>query len=291
MTRGISLHVGVNRVDPAHYDGWDGALAGCENDARAMLALARREGFEGETLLSEAATREAFVNRVAAAAAELEAGDTFLLSVSAHGGQLPDLNGDEVGDGDLPADEALLLHDFMIADDELYAHWGEFRAGVRVLLVSDTCHSGSMVRADPFGLGGDPARADGRRLRFAPRRVTSRTFLRNRPAYLESARRYAHIREDIVGRPLPGSLDAAVLGLAACRDEQYAVDGDRHGAFTEALLAVWAEGRFDGDYRALIERVGARLDDPAQTPCLKRIGAEDAGFVAGRPFTPGSCGR
>ena len=30
MSKGISLHIGLNRVDPTAYDGWDGALAACE---------------------------------------------------------------------------------------------------------------------------------------------------------------------------------------------------------------------------------------------------------------------
>jgi hypothetical protein len=36
MARGISLHIGLNRVDPDHYDGWDGALTACEFDAEDM---------------------------------------------------------------------------------------------------------------------------------------------------------------------------------------------------------------------------------------------------------------
>ena len=31
--RGISLHIGLNAVDPAQYEGWDGALTACEFDA------------------------------------------------------------------------------------------------------------------------------------------------------------------------------------------------------------------------------------------------------------------
>ncbi|MDP9071378.1 MAG: caspase family protein, partial [Actinomycetota bacterium] len=36
--RGMSLHIGLNRVDPDGYNGWSGDLAGCENDARDMRA-------------------------------------------------------------------------------------------------------------------------------------------------------------------------------------------------------------------------------------------------------------
>lgn len=42
MAKGISLHIGLNSVDPVHYQGWDGKLAACEFDAKDMVALARR---------------------------------------------------------------------------------------------------------------------------------------------------------------------------------------------------------------------------------------------------------
>ena len=42
MRKGMSLHVGLNRVNPNHYDGWDGELAACEFDAKDMAKLARQ---------------------------------------------------------------------------------------------------------------------------------------------------------------------------------------------------------------------------------------------------------
>jgi len=33
MTNGLSLHTGINRVDPGSYGGWTGPLRGCEFDA------------------------------------------------------------------------------------------------------------------------------------------------------------------------------------------------------------------------------------------------------------------
>ena len=40
----LSLHIGLNEFDPGHY-GEPGTLAGCENDARDMAELAKRQGF------------------------------------------------------------------------------------------------------------------------------------------------------------------------------------------------------------------------------------------------------
>ena len=59
--KALSLHVGVNRLDTAHYAGWDGLLMGCENDVKAMRTIAEAEGFEPTLLLSEEATRERVV--------------------------------------------------------------------------------------------------------------------------------------------------------------------------------------------------------------------------------------
>ena len=33
MAKGVSVHIGINEVDPAHYGGWTGALNACEADA------------------------------------------------------------------------------------------------------------------------------------------------------------------------------------------------------------------------------------------------------------------
>ena len=36
MAKGISIHIGLNHVDPKHYQGWDGALNACIADANDM---------------------------------------------------------------------------------------------------------------------------------------------------------------------------------------------------------------------------------------------------------------
>ena len=61
MARGISLHVGLNEVDPVHYGGWVGTLNACEADAEDMQELAVERGFEAALLLTATATRQAVV--------------------------------------------------------------------------------------------------------------------------------------------------------------------------------------------------------------------------------------
>ena len=38
--KALSLHIGLNAVDPKAYAGWSGPLAACEFDANDMAALA-----------------------------------------------------------------------------------------------------------------------------------------------------------------------------------------------------------------------------------------------------------
>ena len=98
MARGISLHIGLNRVDPAHYQGWDGALTACEFDANDLRAIAQSQGFEPRSLLTKDATAEAVLSAIEGAAGELGQGDLFLCTYSGHGGQVPDRNGEDEED-------------------------------------------------------------------------------------------------------------------------------------------------------------------------------------------------
>src|SRR6185436_109748 len=96
MSKGISLHLGLNAVDPAHYGGWAGELMACEADANDMASLAKATEFETSTvLLTKKVTRAALESGMKDAAKKLKAGDLLFLTYSGHGGQLPDLNGDE----------------------------------------------------------------------------------------------------------------------------------------------------------------------------------------------------
>ena len=67
MPSGISLHIGVNVVDPSHYAGWSGILASCEADAQDLRAIARACGFASTILRTGAATRETVIGGIEAA--------------------------------------------------------------------------------------------------------------------------------------------------------------------------------------------------------------------------------
>ena len=117
MAQGMSIHIGVDRVDPEHYSGWDGKLLACEKDAQAMAKVAKAQGIrKRRLLLTRDATAANVTRALAEAAAKLKPGDLLFLTFSGHGGQLPDWEFEE--DDDL--DETWLLYDRQLVDDDLH---------------------------------------------------------------------------------------------------------------------------------------------------------------------------
>lgn len=158
--KGLSVHIGVIEVDPVHYQGWDGRLYACEDDALYMEELAQERGFESTVLLTRDATRDNVIQAIERASRELETGDILLLTYSGHGGQIPrqadgrpaDLYDVEATDN---LDETWCLHDAQLLDDELNHLYRQFRTGVRILLIQDCCHSGFSEFDDSAVLGAD----------------------------------------------------------------------------------------------------------------------------------------
>lgn len=250
--RGMSLHVGLNRVDPGHYAGWNGTLEACENDARDMAIIAGSQGFESKILLTGAATYAAVLGGIRNAAALLHPGDSFLLTFACHGAQLT--GGDPSEDDGL--DETLVLFDRMLRDDELGSALRTFRPGVRVVVVSDSCHSGTVVR-----------RRDA--LRFMPEDVLEKTLARHPELYARRARARA--------------LNPDVLLLSAAQDDEAAADGRVNGLFTGLLKSVWNYGAFVGDYVQFRNEIAHRMP-PGQHPNLLALGSTGLATRSQRPF-------
>ena len=181
--RGLSLHIGLNGVGAAHYGGWDGPLAACEFDANDMAALAGGRGIKSTVLLTKSATRAKVLGALRAAAKTLVSGDFFLLTYSGHGGQVPDVSADESD----KLDETWCLYDGQLIDDELYCELSRFAAGVRILVLSDSCHSGTVTRAIPRPTDGATTAG---RSKMMPPAVAIRT-------YREHQRFYNKLQHDV----------------------------------------------------------------------------------------------
>lgn len=255
-SQGMSLHIGLNAVDPAHYDNWSGNLIACENDARDMTALARTQSFATTTLLTSGATAGRVLRAIRDATAVLRAGDVFLITFAGHGAQIPDQNGDEPD----RKDETWLLHDRMLVDDELNIALSAFREGVRTVVISDSCTSGSSSRT---------------RSRSVPDVVITHTLEDNKALYQEIQR---------ATRSSAVTVQPDVLLLSACQDGEVAADGDLNGLFTEHLKAVWNSGRFTGTYTSFWREISRRMPD-TQNPNLLVTGPNRRTFQTERPFS------
>jgi metacaspase-1 len=108
-----------------------------EEDARVFASIARSSGFgEPLLLLGEQATRAAVRAALRELASVSRAGDFVLLAFSGHGGR----KALEVPDGEAVA--SWQLYDRTLHDLQMRTELACFRAGVRVLVVSDNCSGG-----------------------------------------------------------------------------------------------------------------------------------------------------
>jgi hypothetical protein len=281
--KAMSLHIGLNAVSAAAYAGWTGPLAACEADANDMVAIAKSKGMKSTVLLTKQGTRAKVLAAMRAAAKALVAGDLFFVSYSGHGGQVPDTNGDEPD----KKDETWCLYDGQLIDDELYFELGQFAAGVRVLVLSDSCHSGSVTKAMPTGP----------RERAMPQAVAMRVYRDHRAFY---DKLQADVRKAAGGAPadpdtalaqvaaslrltaIASKLKAAVVLVSGCQDNQTSMDGEHNGAFTEQVLKVWAHGAFKGNYGQFHAKVRAGLPS-TQSPNLFTLGRTGK-FLTQTPF-------
>lgn len=281
--RGHSLHVGINVASAAHYGPDLKPLAAAEFDAIDMKALADGLGYASTILLGQAATIAAVNAAYQQLATDAVPGDIVVITYSGHGGQLPDGSGDETDDF---ADETWCLYDDQLVDDEIYEHLAAFKAGVRVLMISDSCHSGSvfrsvagaMVEIDPDA-DAPPAEIP----RILPRRNAAIAYREHQDAY--EARQQALAARGWKTRGFENILPiaASVRLLSGCQDWQYSYDGVANGHFTERLKRIWDRGRFTGNYEQFHRAIGAQMRAD-QTPGHSCIGIPDPLFDKQRPF-------
>lgn len=277
--RKYSLHIGLNSVDPQHYQGWDGALNACEADANDMLSLAMANGFDdSRIILTQDATTKAIADdfEIELNGSFLKAGDLLFLTYSGHGGQVPDTNFDEGRRGDR-MDETWVLYDRQLIDDEIYKLLAGLKRGVRVLVLSDSCHSGTVVRRQ-IDSGNLP-------LTLQNGRIMKRRFLPNEKAeetYMAHKAMYDGIQKEVRAGE-KRRVQASVVLISGCQDNQYSLDGQDNGLFTGTLLKVLRDG-FQGSIRDFRDQIASRMP-PYQTPNYFRIGRVDKEFEAKLPFT------
>jgi hypothetical protein len=246
----LALCVGIN-----DYPGTGSDLSGCVNDANDWAETLRGRGFSVGQLLDAEATGDAIRAGMRGLLDQAGSGDVVVITYSGHGTWVPDQDGDEP-DG---RDEALCPYDIRTAgpllDDELFTIFSERARGTRVVLISDSCHSGTVARLAPATSG-----TSDRLVRFLP----PAHFLAKEE--IEVARRIPRVYR---GRPRQSA-----LLLAGCQDIEYSYDavfgGRPNGAFTYVALAALRSLPAEATYRDWMAAIAAKLPsvDYPQTPGL-----------------------
>jgi hypothetical protein len=216
-----ALCIGIN-----DYPGTQNDLSGCVNDANDWAAALAARSFDVLKLLDSQATKAAMVAAIEGLVGKAVSGDTVVITYSGHGTWVPDRDGDEPDQ----RDEALCPWDIgqgkVLLDDELHLLLAKRATGVRIVLMSDSCHSGSVTRGDSSEL--DPGMP---RARFLP----PQAWLRDVELPTATPRRLA------------GGIarSGGDLLMAGCLDSQFSWDtrfnGRPNGAFTYYALKTLAK--------------------------------------------------
>ena len=219
-----SLHIGIN-----DYPGTGSDLSGCVNDANDWRETLEARDFQATSLIDGEASKSNMIEAISKIVADTGRDDISVITYSGHGTWVPDEDDDEV-DG---RDEALCPHDIsqgqILTDDELYDIFSERNRGARIIMISDSCHSGTVSKACNLMPGTESDSWNFQKIRFlAPEfHMGDDDVLLRRARQVEKAKATGKIR-------------AASLLLAGCKDEEYSYDawfnGRPNGAFTYVAL-------------------------------------------------------
>ena len=232
-----SLHIGIN-----DYPGTGSDLSGCVNDANDWRAALAEKGFETISLLDEEATKSNMHEAISKIVGDTGRDDIAVITYSGHGTWIADEDGDEP-DG---RDEALCPHDItegnVLTDDELYDIFSDRRRGARIIMISDSCHSGTVNRARTIMPGAENDPWNFQKIRF----LAPEFYLKGDAARLRRARQVENVKAS-------GKIRAASVLLSGCKDDEYSYDawfnGRPNGAFTYVALHTLKDLAGDAVYR------------------------------------------
>jgi hypothetical protein len=213
---------------------------------------------------------------------------------------MPDQNGDEFDN----EDETWCLFDGEVLDDELAAVWATFTPGVRIVVFSDSCHSGTVTKVAEYSrlleaVAIDPL--EDRKLlakfdqllsnvaeqqpqpqpspvRAMPDSIAALTYRQNKAFYDDLG---AKVQRESSSK---AETKCTVILVSGCQDNQLSYDGTFNGLFTGKLKQAWANGAFNGDYPQFHSSILLTMP-PYQSPNYYVIGAAHPAFEGQKPWT------
>jgi hypothetical protein len=192
-----------------NYPGTSNDLQGCVNDAKDWGALLQGFGFDVSIILDAQATRQNIKTALSDLVTSAGAGDVVIFTYSGHGTQVRDTSGDESD----AYDEAIYVYDGVVLDDELRAIITNVNPQATLVVISDSCFSGTVTRIAPQA---------GRPRYMPPRDVPAASVVRQRFLLPEA--------------------DLPEVLITGCTDSEYSYDavinGRPNGAMTAMALSV-----------------------------------------------------
>lgn len=195
--------IGIN-----NYPGIFNDLKGCVNDANDWSEVLMGLGFDVSLMLDSQATQQNVKASLQGLVNETNAGDIAVFTYSGHGTQVVDTNSDE---GD-PYDEAIYVYDGTIIDDELRAILKGIHPQATLVVISDSCFSGSVTRVAALA-------AQRYKPRFVPPAVSTVGRMARRPFLLPEA-------------------DMPEILITGCSDSEYSYDAEFDGRPNGAMTAL-----------------------------------------------------
>jgi metacaspase-1 len=195
-----AICIGIN-----NYPGSSNDLQGCVNDANDWSALLSDFGFETSLMLDSQTTRQNVKEALSGLVASAGEGDVIVFTYSGHGTQVIDFNNDE---GDM-YDEAIYVYDGTILDDDLRVIINGIDPKATLVVISDSCFSGSVTRFIP----------EGAKARFMPVQNLSAGRL---------------VRQQFL-LPETGMPELLISG---CSDSEYSYDAEINGRYNGAMSAM-----------------------------------------------------
>jgi len=194
-----AICIGIN-----NYPGIFNDLKGCVNDARDWSALLQGMGFETSIILDSQATKQNVKTALQGLVNTTNAGDVAVFTYSGHGTQVTDRSNDEND----PYDEAICMYDGNVIDDDLRVILEELHPQATLVIISDSCFSGSVTRLAP----------EKAKPRFVPPMVSTANKLARRSFLM----------------PESGMPEILISG---CSDREYSYDAEFNGRPNGAMTA------------------------------------------------------
>jgi hypothetical protein len=250
--KGYGLLVGLTEVDPRKYNGWDGKSGcwGCIKDTDQINEILTRQGYAHISRLNNKdATAEKVLGELQRLAKVMEPGDMLTFYYSGHGGQVPDLDGDDLD----RKDETLCCYNRQLIDDELGEAWALFKPGVRIFMLSDSCHSGT----------NDRNLSD---LAMGTRTMLTTLWENLSDAAYDAIERAGSVVSALGIAPHRAErtpIKAMVAHIGACVDHDTSRGDYDGGTFTKALVSVYRGGAFGGNHKALCDAINVTVGTSA----------------------------